>query len=151
MRRLRCWLLILMLSSLALATAPAQVSTTPSSTESTSPFHVEQTPESQPGSSSPLVYGPYSLEELTRILEAASRAAALTAAKSAVDEAVPLAVRAAVADGAASTASALAERDNWKAEAKAQSNKALLFGAGGLAAGILIGELLALFQGLAAK
>jgi len=60
-------------------------------------------------------------------------------------------VRAAVADGAASTASALAERDNWKAEAKAQSNKALLFGAGGLAAGILIGELLALFQGLAAK
>jgi hypothetical protein len=151
MRRLRCLLLTLILSSLALATAPAQLSTTPSSKESTTLFHVEQTLESQPGSSSLLVYGPYSLEELTKILEAASKAAALTAAKAAVDEAVPLAVRTAVAEGAAATAAAEADRDNYKAEAKVQAGKVLLFGIGGIAVGILADELFGLIKALVSK
>lgn len=88
---------------------------------------------------------------MTKILEAASKAAALTAAKAAVDEAVPLAVRTAVAEGAAATAAAEADRDNYKAEAKVQAGKVLLFGIGGIAVGILADELFGLIKALVSK
>jgi hypothetical protein len=137
MRRLRYLLLILALSSLASGMILAAESPKPSVTELPQ-ASVQESPQGLPL---------YTEAQVTAALEIAAKAAAQTA----LDKAIPLAVQAAVAEGAAATATAAAERDNWKAEAKAQAGKVLLFGVGGIAAGILIDELFSLIKALISK
>lgn len=140
---MKYWLKILLLSSLALMIALAPASTQPSTPASPPGSPQESTQESQPALSSPLIYGPYSQEEMVRILQAGSQAAAKTAAQAAVDVAVPLGVKAAVAqkEGELAAANALA---SWNAEEKQRyACKAGLWrGLTLAAAGALVGSLL---------